>query len=45
LKSKIVEEIKNFKGPIVIELFLPLWELYEEKYGEAMEMLSKNLLK
>jgi len=45
LKSKIVEEIKNFKGPIVIELFLPLWELYEEKYGQAMEMLSKNLLK
>ncbi|MBW3002452.1 sugar phosphate isomerase/epimerase [Candidatus Woesearchaeota archaeon] len=45
LKSKIIEEIKQFKGPIVIELFLPAWELYEEKYGEAMEMLSKNLLK
>ncbi|MBD3304372.1 TIM barrel protein [Candidatus Woesearchaeota archaeon] len=44
LKSKIIEELKKFKGPIVIELFLPLWELYEEKYGEAMDMLSKNLL-
>ncbi|MBW3004914.1 sugar phosphate isomerase/epimerase [Candidatus Woesearchaeota archaeon] len=44
LKSKIVEELKQFKGPIVIELFLPIWELYEEKYGEAMDLLSKNLL-
>jgi len=44
LKSPIIEELKQFKGPIVIELFLPLWELYEEKYGEAMDMLSKNLL-
>ncbi len=45
LKSPIVEELKQFKGPVVIELFLPIWELYEEKYGEAMDMLSKHLLK
>lgn len=44
LRSPIVDEIKRFKGPVVIELFLPIWELYEEKYGEAMDMLSKNLL-
>ena len=45
LKSPIVEEIKQFRGPVVIELFLPLRELYEEKYGQAMDLLSKHLIK
>lgn len=44
LQSPIADELKGFKGPVVIELFLPLRELYEEKYGQAMEMLSKHLI-